>query len=136
VETSLLRIFSLEVLGMLAFRQNRDLTIARLKVTENQQKKGEARSSYFPELKNQSLVHYTTTLEQISIPAGTFGSLPNVGFVPDHEVPISQGGHGFEAIGTTLASRSLIWFAFVRPTASPRPPSQVRKTKSRRMKTK
>ena len=85
----------------LALSQNRELKIARLKVVENQQKKVEARSAYFPELKNQSNALHTTALEDIDIPAGALGVFPNV--VPYRDVRITQGAQTFETIGTQLA---------------------------------
>src|ERR1700759_5695779 len=57
----------------LAVSQNRSLKIARLKVTENEQKKAGQRSAYFPSLTNQSNILHITDLENISIPAGAFG---------------------------------------------------------------
>ena len=56
----------------LALHQNRALKIARLKVTESEQKKAEAKSSYFPELKNESTFFHTTAFQSIGIPAGAF----------------------------------------------------------------
>jgi outer membrane protein TolC len=86
----------------LAISQNRDLKIARIRVTENQQKKAETRSSYFPELKNHSSFVHLTELERLDIPAGAFGVVPNVGLVPYQNVQINQGGSTVETSGTTL----------------------------------
>src|SRR3982074_630080 len=63
----------------LALRQNRVLKIARLKVAENEQKKAGAKSDYFPAIKNQSSVARTTAQENIIIPTGAFGLIPNIG---------------------------------------------------------
>ena len=124
IRTSLLRILSLAVLGVLAgagqqaaevkrltlteavqlaVSQNRDLKIARLRVAESQQKKAQARSGYFPQLKNHSTLLRTTSLENIEIPAGAFGPIPNIGPVPYHGVQITQGSQTFETSGTGLA---------------------------------
>jgi outer membrane protein TolC len=121
---ALLRILSLAVLGgltnvdqqagevkrltlteavQLAVSQNRDLKIARLRVEESRQKKAEARSSYFPEIKNHSTFLRTTSLENLEIPAGAFGSIPNIGAVPYRNVQITQGAQTFETSGTGLA---------------------------------
>lgn len=121
---SLWRILSLTVLGILpggdqqaaevkrltlteavrlAVSQNRDLKIARLRVAESQQKQAQARSGYFPQLRNQSTVHGETALESLEIPAGAFGKLPNVGLVPYRNVQINQGNHAVETSITTLA---------------------------------
>ena len=84
----------------LALAQNRVLKIARLKVTENEQKKTEARSSYFPEIKNQSSVAHTTAEQNIEIPAGAFGAVPTAGLVPNRDILINQGNQTFVTSGT------------------------------------
>src|ERR1041384_81586 len=66
----------------LALVQNRALKIARLKVAENEQKKTAAKSSYFPEIKNESMVAHSTAQENIEIPAGAFAVGPNTALVP------------------------------------------------------
>ncbi len=86
----------------LALAQNRELKIARLKVRENEQKKAGVKTDYFPQLKNNSTFLHTTALENIEIPTGAFGSLPNAGLVPTHNVLIDQGNQTFETIGTGL----------------------------------
>ena len=122
--TSLLRILPVAALGVLgcidqqaaevkrltlteavqlAIGQNRDLKIARLRVTESQQRKAEARSSYFPELKNHSSFLGLTSLENIQLPAGAFGVVPNIGPVPSRNIQINQGSSMVETSGTTLA---------------------------------
>ena len=87
----------------LALAQNRALKIARLKVSENEQKKASARSSYFPEIKNQSTVAHSTAQENIGIPAGAFGLLPNAGLVPNRDILINQGDQTFVTSGTMAA---------------------------------
>jgi len=86
----------------LAINQNRDLRIARLRVMENQEKKAEARSSYFPELKNHSSFQAVTALESLYIPAGAFGVFPNAGLIPNQNVQINQGSGTLTTSGTTL----------------------------------
>jgi outer membrane protein TolC len=123
IRTSLLRVLSVTALGVLAvvgqqaaevkrltlteavqlaIRQNRDLKIARLRVTESQQRKAEAHSSYFPELKNHSSFLHITSLQNLHIPAGAFGQVPNIGLVPNSNVQINQGSPTIETSGTTL----------------------------------
>ncbi len=87
----------------LALAQNRVLKIARLKVLENEQKKTAARASYFPEIKNQSSVVHTTSLQNIEIPAGAFGLVPNVGPIPTRDILIDQGNQTFVTSGTSAA---------------------------------
>ena len=98
-----IRQLTLQEAVQLALRQNRALKIARLKLVENEQKKAAAKSGYFPELKNQSSFLHTTALENIEIPAGAFGLIPNVGFVPNRDILIDQGNQTFVTSGTTLA---------------------------------
>ena len=86
----------------LALAQNRALKIARLKVTENEHKKTEARSNYFPEIKNQSTVAHTTAQENIEIPAGAFALGPITGLVPNRDILINQGNQTFVTSGTTV----------------------------------
>src|ERR1700685_1291989 len=70
----------------LAVSQNRDLKIARIRVTESREKKAQARSGYFPQIKNQSTLLHTTSLEDLQIPEGAFGQIPNIGLVPYQNV--------------------------------------------------
>jgi outer membrane protein TolC len=87
----------------MAISQNRELKIARLKVVENEQKKAGTKASYFPEIKNQSNFLHTTALENIQIPAGAFGLVPNAGVVPNHNILIDQGNQTFVTSGTGLS---------------------------------
>jgi outer membrane protein TolC len=87
----------------LALVQNHVLKIARLKVVESEQKKAEAKSSYFPEIKNQSIAGHTTAEGNIEIPAGAFGVLPNAGLVPNRDILINQGNLSFVTTATTAA---------------------------------
>ena len=87
----------------LALAQNRALKIARLKIVESEQKKAEAKSSYFPEIKNQSMAGHSTAEGNIEIPAGAFGLLPNAGIVPNRDILINQGNLTFVTSGTTAA---------------------------------
>ena len=58
----------------LALKQNRTLKIARLQVQETREKKAGAKSLYFPTLKNESNLLHTSELENIVIPAASFGA--------------------------------------------------------------
>jgi outer membrane protein TolC len=86
----------------MALAQNRVLKIARLKVMEKQQKAAGTRADYFPRLTNESTFLHTTSLENIDIPRGAFGSIPNAGLVPTHDILLDQGNQTFETIGTGL----------------------------------
>ena len=97
------RRLTLEEAVHLAISQNHALKIARLKVVENEQKKAGTKASYFPEIKNQSNFLHTTSLENIQIPAGAFGTVPNAGPVPTRDILIDQGNQTFVTSGTTLS---------------------------------
>jgi len=86
----------------LAISQNRSLKIARLKVTENEQKKAGQHSAYFPSLTNQSNILHVTALENISIPAGTFG-FAGGSAVPLQNAVLPQGQTIFYTSGTQLS---------------------------------
>jgi outer membrane protein len=86
----------------LAISQNRALKIARLRVVEYEQKKAAAKSGYFPELKNQSAFLHTTATQNIEIPRGAFGLIPNAGAVPTRDILIDQGNQTFVTSGTSL----------------------------------
>jgi outer membrane protein TolC len=97
------RRLTLEEAVHLAISQNHELKIARLKVTENEQKKAGAKASYFPEIKNESNLLHVNALENIDIPVGAFGSVPNAGLVPSRNVLIGQGSQTLVTSGTGLS---------------------------------
>ena len=86
----------------LAITQNHALKIARLKVIENEQKKAGQRSAYFPSITNQSNILHITDLQNIVIPAGTFGSVGS-SLVPAQGVTIPQGQTTFFSSGTQIS---------------------------------
>jgi outer membrane protein TolC len=86
----------------LAISQNRALKIARLKVTENEQKKAGERSAYFPSITNQSNVMHITELQNIGIRAGAFGTVEG-SLVPAHGVTLPQGQKTFITSGTQIS---------------------------------
>jgi outer membrane protein TolC len=87
----------------LALAQNRVLKISRLRVQEKEQKKAGARADYFPKLRNDSTFLHTTSVENLEIPRGAFGAVPNAGLVPAQDILINQGNQTFETVGTGLA---------------------------------
>ena len=86
----------------LALSQNHALKIARLKVTENQQKKAGERSAYFPSIKNESNILRITDLQKIGIPAGAFGTAGG-GLVPSRGIDIPQGQKTLFSSGTQVS---------------------------------
>ena len=87
----------------MALAKNHELKIARLKVQEMEQKKAGNKADYFPKIKNESTFLHTTSLENIEIPRGAFGSVGNAGMVPAHDVLLDQGNQTFETVGTSAA---------------------------------
>jgi outer membrane protein TolC len=86
----------------LAVSQNRTLKIARLKVTENEQKKAGERSAYFPQITNQSNALHISELQNIGIPAGAFGATGGT-LIPTQGVNLPQGQKTLVSSGTMIA---------------------------------
>lgn len=86
----------------LALSQNHALKIARLKVTQNEQKKAGERSAYFPSITNQSAVSHITELQSIGIPAGALGTAAG-SLVPGRNINLPQGQTTLYSSGTMLA---------------------------------
>ena len=86
----------------LAIKQNRSLKIARLKVEENQQKKAQDRSAYFPKLTNESNALHITELQNILIPAGGLGNVGGT-LIPGATINLNQGKDNWFSSGTMLA---------------------------------
>lgn len=86
----------------LAINQNRALKIARLKVTENEQKKAGEHSGYFPKLTNQSNALRITALQQVVIPAGALGTVDGA-LIPAQGVAVGQGQLTLFSSGTQLS---------------------------------
>jgi outer membrane protein TolC len=86
----------------MAIEQSRLLKIARLKVSESEERKVGARSAYFPSLKNESNILHVTDLQNISIPAGAFGNVGDAS-VPSRDTILPQGRNTFYTSGTQLS---------------------------------
>lgn len=87
----------------IALSQNHALKIARLKVVENEQKKAGNKADYFPKIKNESAFLHVTSLENLEIPRGAFGLIPNAGPVPAQSELITQGSQNVETIGDGIS---------------------------------
>ena len=86
----------------LALDQNHALKIARFKVRENQEKKAEERSAYFPQLTNKSNALHISELQNIVIPAGSLGTAGGT-LIPAQSITVGQGQKAFYSSGTMLA---------------------------------
>jgi outer membrane protein TolC len=87
----------------LAIIQNRSLRLAHLAVDDNEHKREIARSSYYPQIKNESSFLHITELAGIDIPAGAFGVPTETGPIPPKNIFIGQGSHTSYTSGTGLA---------------------------------
>lgn len=87
----------------MALKDNRDLKLARLAVTDSEHKKEIARSAYFPHIKNESSVLHITDLAGVRFPAGAFGTYPSTGPIPTEKLVIDQGSLTTYTSGTGLA---------------------------------
>lgn len=85
----------------LALQQNRDLKIARLRVKENESKKAAAHSDYLPTITNQSNVLHITELQNITVPAGSFGSIAGA-TLPPQSISVDQGKQTLYSSGTMI----------------------------------
>jgi len=97
-----IRRLKLEEAVRLALAQNRQLKIARLKVEENQHKKEGAHSAYFPVITNQSNMLHISELQNVTIPAGSFGTPLGVP-VPTQNIFLEQGKQTLYSSGTMIA---------------------------------
>jgi len=86
----------------LAIAQNRELKIARLRVQEYEQKKAGERSSYFPQVTNQSNAVHITDLQTVGVPAGAFGTAGG-SLVPAQNVNLPQGSKNWYSSGTMVS---------------------------------
>lgn len=86
----------------LALKQNRDVQLAELSVTDKQHKKESARSDYFPQMKNSSNVLHITELEGVEIPEGAFGHPAATGPIPAKSLSLLQGAYTQYVSSTSL----------------------------------
>jgi outer membrane protein TolC len=100
--TDEVRHLSLEEAVRLALRQNRALKIARLKVKENESRKAAAHSDYLPTITNQSNVLHISELQNITVPAGSLGSVAGAN-LPPQSISVGQGKQTFYSSGTMIA---------------------------------
>ena len=100
--TNEVRHLKLEEAVRLALEQNRTLKMARLKIKENEFRKGEARSDYFPTITNQSNALHISELQNVVIPQGALGTPAGVP-VPSQGISLQQGKQTLLSSGTMIA---------------------------------
>jgi outer membrane protein TolC len=96
------RHLKLEEAVRLALQQNRVLKIARLRVKENESRKAAAHSDYLPTITNQSNVLHISELQNITVPAGSLGSVAGAN-LPPQNISVGQGRQTFYSSGTMIA---------------------------------
>ena len=100
--TDEVRHLKLEEAVRLALQQNRDLKIARLKVKENESRKAAAHSDYLPTITNRSNVLHISELQNITVPAGSLGTVAGAA-LPPRSIIVDQGKQTLYGSGTMLA---------------------------------
>jgi multidrug efflux pump subunit AcrB/outer membrane protein TolC len=86
----------------LARKQNSSLKIYQAKVDEKQQARLSARSNYFPHLSNETSFFGSTNRQLVTIPAGSLGTIPDLGPFPSQTTKIDQGSSTLLLSNTTL----------------------------------
>jgi outer membrane protein TolC len=86
----------------LALSQNRTLKLVHLSVTASERKKEIAKSSYFPQIRNESSLLHITQIAGVEIPAGAFGFHASTGLIPERNLIIGQGSLTAYTSGTGL----------------------------------
>ena len=75
----------------LALKQNHSVRLGSLSVEQMRDKRDEARSNYFPQIKTSGSVLHITELAGVEIPAGALGNFASTGPVPSKPLFIDQG---------------------------------------------
>lgn len=86
----------------LALARDHTVRLARLSVEEKDRATEVARSSYFPQVRNETTLVHLTDTQLIEIPAGGLGVV-GVNPVPSHGLIINQGGVSAATNGTGIA---------------------------------
>jgi len=93
----------------LALKHNHYVRLEQYRVEESQHAKDAARSSYFPDIRNQSTVGHLTDTEFIGIQAGQLGTVAGTP-IPAQTAVLSQGGLTFVTSGTQITQPILdLW---------------------------
>jgi outer membrane protein TolC len=98
----------------MALKQNHMVRISEMKIEEKQHAKDEARSAYFPTIRNQSTILHLTDTQLIQIAAGSLGAV-NGTPIPTQAATISQGGRTLVTSGTGLVQPLTQLFTKIKP---------------------
>jgi outer membrane protein TolC len=96
------RAITLDEAVQLALKNNHYIRLAALRVTESQHAKDAVRSSYFPNLKNDTNAVRVTDTQFIAIPKGELGTAEGVP-IPEQTAVLNQGGLSFLTSGTQVS---------------------------------
>jgi outer membrane protein TolC len=93
----------------LALKHNHYVRLATYRVEESEHAKDAARSSYFPNLHNDSMAGRVTDTQFIAIPQGELGTAAGTP-IPEQTAVLNQGGLSFVTSGTQLSQPLLeLW---------------------------
>src|ERR1700679_2546378 len=95
------RQITLQQAVQLALKHNHDIRISGYTVEEKERAKQVAKSSYFPSIRNDSILMHATDTELIQIKPGSLGIAAGTP-VPPVDAIISQGGKNFITSGTQI----------------------------------
>jgi outer membrane protein len=103
------RPITLDEAVQLALKHNHYVRLAAYRVEESQHAKDAARSSYFPNLRNDTMAGHVTDTQFIAIPQGKLGTAAGTP-IPEQTAVLNQGGLSFVASGTQLSQPLLeLW---------------------------
>ncbi|MBI4891324.1 MAG: efflux RND transporter permease subunit [Acidobacteria bacterium] len=97
------RRLTLEEAVQLARQQNSHVKLARLKVRENEARRDAMKANALPRAYNDSSVLFNSGLQNIYIPKGYLGTLPQLGPLPAEDLKLIQGDSTFGLLMTTVA---------------------------------
>lgn len=93
----------------LAIQHNHYVRLATYRVEESEHAKDAARSSYFPNVRNDTVAAHLSDTQFIAIPQGKLGTVAGTP-IPEQTAVINQGGLSFVTSGTQLSQPLLeLW---------------------------
>jgi multidrug efflux pump subunit AcrB/outer membrane protein TolC len=87
----------------LALKNNSLIKLSTLKIQEAEAKRIQAHANYFPQLSNESTLYNIIEKQRLTLPAGSLGTVPPLGSIPQSPTTIYQGGRSLLLAQTTAA---------------------------------